>query len=504
MQKNKQLTAAFIALLSIIATSCKKSFLEVVPKGDNIAITYDDYNKLMNGSNFYVLGGAGAGSWQPAAIMGDEVSAESYAFNSPDGGFEIARSLFQWSDNVFPANNPPNDFNANNPQFLRNLLSNIYTLNKIANEVTNATEGTQQQKLELQAEAMAERAFTNFQLINYFTKPYNAATASTDLGFPVIKIADVTTKAFERGTVQQSYDFMINDLTQSIPNLALQPAIRTRISKAAAEGLLGKIYLFMGKNSEALTMFKNAFNDMAKMTTAPTLYNYNQTMAVGGSFLPSSDMYGPNSPFTNVTDITESLWAVMTYSGNENGSGYPADFLSIPTRTIALFDPSDWRLKFYSNLQTDLSTPIPGGRLRRYNLQWARIGVELPDLYLLKAEAEARTNDLAGAKADIETLRKNRMPLAVASVPVAATANQSSFIKFIIEERTREFTQEGARWFDMRRLANDPIYAGNPAPTHEVYQDGSNATIYTLKPARLTLRLPPLYLSQNPGMPDNP
>ncbi|HEY0273642.1 MAG TPA: RagB/SusD family nutrient uptake outer membrane protein, partial [Chitinophaga sp.] len=365
-------------------------------------------------------------------------------------------------------------------------------------------DGTPQQKQELQAEAMAERAFTHFQLFSYFTKPYNAATAATDPGFPLIKTADITATGFSRGTVQEGYDFMVQDLTQAIPSLAANQPGRTRMSKAGAETLLGKIYLSMGKYPEALAVLKSVFSDITSMPQAPVLYDYNQTLAPGGSFLPVSPINGPNSPFVNATDVTESIWAAFTYVGPYNGNPYSVDFLTIPAKTVALFDPSDWRLQFYTHLQTDQSTVIPGGRLRRYNLVYARVGAQLPDLYLMKAEAEARTGNLAGAVADVETLRRHRMPEAVAAVPAAIAADQNNLVKFIIEERIREFAMEGVRWFDMRRLSADPLFAGQPAPQHVVYDDATNGTVYTLKPERLTLKLPPVYLSQNPGMADNP
>jgi tetratricopeptide (TPR) repeat protein len=504
MKRYKYVTAAVFALCSLIVVSCKKSFLEVIPKGNIIAVTYDDYNKLMNGSNFYVLGGSNVGMWQAAAIMGDEVSAEAYAYNFNRTGYAGARALFQWDADVFPLNDPPNDYGASKPLFLSDYLENMYTLNKIINEVTNSTGGTAQQKLEVQAEAMAERAYTNFQLVNYFTKPYNSSTASTDPGFPIIKTADITVKSFPRGTVQQCYDFMIADLTQAIANLQVQPPVQTRVSKAAAEAMLGKIYLFMGKYNDALSMLNKAFGDMGKLKAPPTLYNYNQTLAPGGSFLPIDPTYGPNSPFTNISDVKESLWAISTYAGTYGGNAFPTDFLTIPAKTIGLFTPHDWRLQFYTNLEPDGLTPIPGGRLYRNNLRYIRIGVELPDLLLLKAEAEARTGDLAGAIADISSLRTNRIPPAEADIPASAKADATALIKFIIDERIREFAVEGHHWFDMRRLSTDPIFSGQPAAQHVLYQDATTGTTYTLKPERLTLRLPPAYVNQNPGMVNNP
>lgn len=504
MNRYQKFIAIICVLLSLTTTSCKKDFLQIFPKGKNVAITFEDYDALMNESNFYVLGN---GSWsvsEPAAIMGDEVSAEAYAYNLTGNGFIAARGFFQWQDDIFPLNDIAGDGNSSMPKFLNILMADIYTLNKIINDVNKATTGSDQQKLALKSEAMAVRAFINLQLLNYFTKPYQAATAPTDPGFPAITTANTQVATFSRGTLQQSYDFMISDLTQAIPNLPIQSVFQTRICKAAAEGILGKIYLSMGNYSGALAYLNNAFINMAKMSTKPTLYNYNTTFATGGSFLPINPTTGPNSPFMNNTDIKESLWAVFTFAGPHAGNSYSTNFLTLPAQTTALFDPTDWRLKFYTNLQIDNRTPIPGGRVHRNNLKWARIGIELSDLYLLKAEAEARAGSLTNALSDVSTLRANRMPAAVAAVPLAIGNDRTALIKFIINERIREFAGLGARWFDMRRLSNDPIFSGQPAAQHTVYTDATNGTTYTLTPNRLALRLPPLYLNQNPGMVDNP
>lgn len=504
MKRYKYVTATVCALFPLILISCKKSFLEVVPKGSIVAVTYDDYNKLMNGSNFYVLGAGDGGIWQAAALSGDEVSAEAYAYSLPYSAYPGARALFQWEADIFPLADPPNDYGASKPLVLSALLTNMYTLNKIINETLTSTGGTGAQKLQLQAEAMAERAFTNFQLVNYFTKPYNAGTAVTDPGFPMIKEADITIKTFSRGTVQQSYDFMINDLITAIPNLPVQPVIQTRMSRGAAEAVLGKIYLFMGKYTDALALLKKAFADMAAMKTPPVLYDYNSAFAPGGSFLPIDPSNGPNSPFTNASDVKESLWAVFTYEGTYSGKQFPTGFLTIPAKTIALFSPKDWRLKFYTNLESDQSTLIPGGRLQRNNLRFIRIGAELPDMLLLKAEAEARTGDLKAALADVTSLRMMRIPPAEAAVPAGAQADKDALTKFIIDERTREFAVEGHRWFDMRRLSTDPLFSGRPAAQHTVYIDATTGPTYTLTPERLTLRLPPSYIVQDPGMVNNP
>jgi hypothetical protein len=528
MKKYIKVTVVMLALILLATTSCKKNFIEITPKTLSVARTFNDYNSLMNASALYVVGGTTYGIWEPAALMGDEVSAEAYAYNLTSGGFIAARGFFQWQADIFSPTPITNDTQSYNPSVFFQMFTLFYTLNKVITEVPGVTDASAQQIAELQAEAKAERAFFNFQLVNYFTKPYNASTASTDLGFPIITVPDVQANSFPRGTVQQSYDFMINDLTQAIPDLSIQPSAPTRMSKAGAEAMLAKIYLSMNRYTDALTQINNAFIDMAKMGTQPVLYNYNITLAPGGAWSTISGTTGPaSSPFTNVTDTKESLWAVFTHAGPYNNTSYSNNFLTIQGTASAqpLFDqPTDWRLKFYSPFESGSTTiPIPttvaNSRLHRYNLLYARVGIELPDMYLMRAELEARTSALGAAVTDVTTLRSNRMPTAVAGVPTATQTNQTALIQFIIAERTREFAATGARWFDMRRLSNDPLFPNVATATHTLYHNDGVVTViagvptvttpetfttFTLTPARLTLRLPPYFLSQNPGMADNP
>lgn len=499
MKKYRFIFWSLCATLLLSMQACKKSFLEVVPKKVNVLTTYSDYNLLMNGSNFYVLGQSLC-EFAPFEIMGDEVAADNYAFAATGSYGSIVKGLFSWQGNIFPA--------ASEPSFVLSLETNIYSLNVVINGAEALPDGTKQQKLELKSEALAQRAYTNFILVNLFAKPYNSSTAANDPGFPYTTVSNIQGETFERGTVQQSYDQMIADLSAAIPNLNISPAIRTRMSKPAAEALLGRIYLSMNRYNDALTQLNASFSDMGKMSNPPVLYDYNTTFSAGGSFTQTSSSVGPSSPYISTTDLTESLWGVMT-SAVADGNPYPTDPINLTAGTVALFDPTDWRLKFYTNLQRPTSSSsaiIPGGRLHRYNLVYTRIGIELPDLYLMRAEVEARSGNLGAALQDVLTLRQNRMPAAVSPIPTTITGNQTSLVKFILDERIREFASTGYRWLDMRRLSNDPLFANAPAAQHIYYNDdaANTSTSYTLSPSRLTLKIPKYILDQNTGWVDNP
>ncbi|MNL38348.1 SusD family protein [compost metagenome] len=119
----------------------------------------------------------------------------------------------------------------------------------------------------------------------------------------------------------------------------------------------------------------------------------------------------------------------------------------------------------------------------------------------MRAECRARVNDVAGAKADLETLRKSRMSVGDATVTITDPAEM---LKFVLDERIREFALQGHRWLDMRRLSTDPLFAGKTY-THQVLsKTGEVITSFPLKAERFTFRIPGKIMDINPGTVNNP
>ncbi len=476
----KYIKISLLAITGLITlASCKKSFLEIVPKGKLVASTTSDYNLLLNNLDLMNI------QTNAQILMGDEIASTETYFNN-----EVLRSqrLFRWDKDIYDENVDADEF--------RSPVKALYTYNKIINEVPDSKGGTEQEKKSVEAEARAGRAWLNFVLISQYGKPYNAATAGTDPGFPILTDADVTTTTFTRASVQEMYDFIIKDLNTAIPSLPAKITFRTRMSRAAGEFLLGKVYLFMGKSAEALPLFNAAFADLSGASINVNLYDYNVTMAAGGSFLPIGSS-GPNIPF--LPNNEESVFARQF--GN-NWAGYN-NFAVLKKETVDLYKPSDLRLKFFSTTAYSTGIAFPNGMMRRLGPGNVQSAVVLPDLYLLRAECKARLNDLAGAVADVEALRSKRMPAVDVAVPPANKADKVSLINYIMEERTREFALTGFRWFDMRRLSVDPLFT-LPVYTHTLFLANGGTTTFTMKPERLTLRLPLKVMSYNPGMAENP
>jgi hypothetical protein len=502
----KMIMKGLVALMPAMALiSCSKSFLNVVPLGKQVAGTVSDYNLLLNSQNFYMYGNGGG--WQELAMMGDEVAAEN-----PYLPVTYPQTLwaFQWRDTIWSQTDVLS-------YDLSEELLNLYTCNKVITEVPDASGGTESMKTQLRAEALAIRGWLNMQFVNFYAKPYNASTAATDPGFPIITAADINLAKFERSAVAFVYAAIIQDLTAAIPGLPLTASAKTRISKPAAEALLGRVYLYMGRYSDALTQFNTAFNDITAAGTYK-LYDYNVEFAPGGAFAPSNPFLPANPPGNNYNDVTEALWSVEFFNGSAAsasglstasaigaGSRFGNNGIVITPRVAALYNTGDLRLKLYAATNPNGSLNV-GGRLRKSGVTYSRCGIQLPDLYLMRAECEARLNNVSAAQADLETLRQHRMPAAKAAVPSDTLTNQTALIQYVLDERIREFAAEGYRWWDMRRLSVDPLFAGT-VYTHTLYNDDAqgSSTIYTLKqPDRLTLKLTPALLLANPGMTDNP
>jgi hypothetical protein len=481
--KNKRtyIAAVTALMLSAVLFSCKKSFLEVNPKGRLIANTVDNYNGLLNNLDLLNMTGSTA-----QIVMGDDVAAIEPYYS---GATLKTQRLFRWDALIYQQDEDASE--------ILPYLSNIYIFNKLINEVPDATDGTEAQKQSVIAEARASRAWSYFMLINYFGKPYNARTSATDPGFPIVTTTDVTETNFTRASVREVYDFILSDLTAAIPNLPARTTHRLRMSRAAAEGLLGKVHVFMGNFSAALQMLNASITDVSGSAVPIGLYDYNVTFAPGGAFLPVS-VFGPAQP--TIVNNQEVLLGKQVSNG---WASYSNAELVVAPATYSLYNAADLRLNFFST--TPYASPAyPSGLRKRSGPGIALLGVGLPDIYLLRAECKARLNDLPGAVTDLQALRSRRMPAAAAVVPANIAGQQTPLIRYIIDERRREFAVVGNRWFDMRRLSVDPIFSADTYSHTLLSAAGTSTATYTLSPDRYVLRLPTKVLNQNPGMQDNP
>ncbi|MCI9846845.1 RagB/SusD family nutrient uptake outer membrane protein [Flavobacterium pectinovorum] len=479
--KKQYIKSSVLLILAVITFSCSDDYLEVVPKGSLIASKVSDYDRLLDDPALNTLSNA-------LIPMGDEVAAVEPFFSNTD---IRNQRLFRWDDEIYNAGQTPDELTN---------LNAVYTYNKVIAEVMNATEGTDAQKRALLAEAKIGRATSYFALINYYGKPYNAATAATDLGYPIITQSDITLTNFTRNTVEEVYDFILSDITEAIPDLPVVLYKRNRASKIIGEALLGKVLMFKGEFTEASNHLQSAIDLMSSSNLPVELYNYNDTFSDEGAFMPINFFFGPTYP------IPKDNKEIIYDKASNNIWAFIQNEIVIKPETAQLYNSSDFRLNFFTNMQAFGFEPVyTKGMLRRYGPFNNQIGVTIPDLILLSIEAKARLGSQESAVADLESFRANRMPVDDASIPADVAADQDKLVKYIFEERIREFSVCGYRWLDMRRLSVDAKYSNLVNYTHDVYdEEGNLIKSHQLKPERLVLRFGQKVKAQNPNLIDNP
>lgn len=301
--------------------------------------------------------------------------------------------------------------------------------------------------------ALFYRSYGFYEVSQLFCKPYNSSTAGSEPGIPLRLSSDVNQKSV-RGTVKEVYDRMIGDLQLAATLLPQTPLYTTRPSSASAYGLLAKICLSMGDYVRAGQYADKALQINSK------LLDYNSLKINTANPFPT---FSQGNPEITYFAYAYNLQAIYSSSATK-GRISPALFQTYESgdlRKTALFiaDGTTGLYKFkgsYSALAYDFT------------------GIANNELYLIRAESNARTGNTAIALADLNTLLKNRY--SSAAFHALSFGTTEDLINRIILERRKEmpFTAN-LRWEDLRRLNQDPGLALTLTRNY-------NGTTYTLPP----------------------
>lgn len=482
----KYILGSALTLLLLSHVACKKEFLEITPKGKQIAVTTKDYELILN-ANYLSTSTAGA-------FMGDDIAAMRPYFAQ----LTIRKQrLFKYESRIYESDQLPDELSGG-----ETYINRLYLFNKIINEVMDSKGGTDAQKRAILAEARAGRAICNFMFLSDFSTPYVETTATTELGIPNLTKVDVTQTEFKRLTKQESYDLIIKDLKEAMPDLG--PLVhRRKISKLAAQFYLARVYFAMQKYTLAHPILDEALLEKSTATIELDLYDYNNVLDPDAPDTWFPVLFGlvlinqppPAENIQQIYDISVSV-------GDFTGGGANAFVLS--PQTMQLFDPLDKRPNLFDNMEWQGAIEFPL-KMRRPLGFVTSVGPSLSDLYLMRAECRARVNNLSGAVADVQLLRAKRS--GAPNVPASVANNQQALVRYILDERIREFAFTGLRWLDMRRLYNDSVYGAHVKMTHEI-RNNTNGDIVDppspeLKPERFALKFGERMLRESKGLEEN-
>ncbi len=443
--------------------SCKK-YLDANPiKGKVVPKTLADYEEFLND---ILLSQSG---YVYPEFMADDILSATVTSPTAD---RISRS-YTWQKDILFATDDDSEWNAP--------YSYVYTCNLVLDHLETATEGNDQTRNRLKAEALTQRAYYLFTLANLYGKDYVPATSATDLSVPIMLQPDLETKA-KRATVQELYAQVTSDLETAISMADFPDAGRNYIhpGKLASKALLARVCLFKGDYANAL---KYA-NDV--LATKNTLFDWN-TLSFSNPLKPTASTIVNNPlPQNNVENI---------YYKSASNSGLLTRFMA-SSDLLTVLDQKDLRYVFNFTRLTSAGLPSPSVN-PDYLGTTPNFSIGVPEMMLIKAECLARSGDKDGAVSVLNALRVKRFK-PVDYVALSAASADDALAK-VLSERRRELLFRGIRWFDLKRLNRDERFK-------KTLSRVVGGQTYTLEPnsERYLLQIAPKIISINPLIIQNP
>lgn len=300
----------------------------------------------------------------------------------------------------------------------------IYNANKAIEGLSGSTSLSPDKTKRWIAEAKFVRAYCYFYMTNFWGD------------VPLILTTDIEKTALApRNTQTEIYNQILLDLSDATNELPVNYSFynsnqRIRATKWAAEALLARVNLYLGKWTEAASYASSVISQ-------------------NGTYKMITGLTANNSPF--IADNTEAILQIPYFNtayAYEGGALFVAGGKYILRKGATLFETGDAR-------KTNWTDPVTGTTFlapRKYKNAFVATPVErstvlrLAELYLIRAEARVKLNDITGAQEDINVIR-NRALLGNTTL-----TDPNQLLDLIALERERElFGEFGHRWFDLKR-----------------------------------------------------
>jgi len=326
---------------------------------------------------------------------------------------------------------------------INNLITNITRIESEGNGTAALTD--------YKGQALTLRALLYFDLVRLYGKPYTEDNGAS-LGVPMpLEVLDVYTQ-MQRSTVAQNYTQIVKDLTDAAPMLSKSKS-NGFINYYGNKALLARVYLFMGKSADALVSAEEIIN-----SGAYRLYANNEWVASWAREFGTESIFELGL-YQDEADLgTGSLgYYYIRLSKRSNAMGWFLASNSFLERLGA--DPGDvrWGIMEYDEIS---STRL--GSCNKYIGNSSGAGdkgsasavnikvIRLSEIYLIAAEAALAT-DKAKAATYLNFIRQRSPNLEPAT---SATVT----LDMILDEKSKEFFQEGFRFFDMMRLNKTIVF----------------------------------------------
>ncbi len=401
----KKIFNIYIFSMFIAFTSCD-DYLDVEPIGLVVPENVEHFDLLLNGERNIVF----TSDQDDLVISADDFVLSSFGFGNLEDPSNQNLQLFSWNSDLYKDSDPKQVWSLP--------YANIYTFNSVINGVEDASLApayVEADKGRIKAEAQTQRAFEYWILVNTFAKQYDAGTAASDPGVPLVTVADVSQTTPQRSTVQDVYDFILKDLEDAVASLSSESVNIGRPSRGAAYAMLSRVKLYMGAYAEAITYADLALSE--------------------NNFIADYTV--------SIDDLEDE-----NYMRKMMGVGLGFRGGPLTSALVDLFDATDGRFTELTrdNWNGDGTTIITSIFTQRVTI-WPTV----PEVHLIKAECHARLNNASDAIAELNTLRVKRIP-AYTNLTDADFTSDTELLTFTLEEKRRETFRMNLRWFELKRL----------------------------------------------------
>ena len=438
---NKLLLGSCLVLLACLC-SCD-DYLSNVLKGQRIPTTLNDFSVML--ADEYT--NCREDVTQALVLLNDRYVSDGYL-----SYYELWNANYFWDENADRI-----AMNKSDETTYYNGYAGISTANLIIENAPTATEATDAERGQVIAQAKILRAMKYFTLVNYYAKTYNAATAATDGGVPLITSAEVGA-TYTQPSVQEIYDFIVQDISEALPALPERALNVLYADKATAYALAARVYLQMGNYQEALASAGEALKRNDRLFDWVAFYN-------------------DNAAVLSVPDVYQSITSPMGFDYEENyifchgNNSYSGNDLQMREDRGNRFEQGDahfmsrWKIRTMAG--STYYNPNMGGYFNRG-------GLTTTEVYLIQAECLARTGNVAGAMDVLNTVRQKRI-LPEYYQPLAASSADEA-IDMIIKVKGDALVQTIIPFCDARRLNLEPAHARTLTKVE-------NGQQYTLSPS---------------------
>ena len=414
-----------IAGVALTFASCD-DYLNIEPKGKRIPKALEDYEPFLRDeyTNHRLS------NLQTTYLLNDQYLRNSYASYYP-----LYKANYNWeeeTDRIYLNNSDEACYYAG--------YGAINTCNLLLEEVPNATSGTEAEKAEVMAYARVLRAMHYFNLANYYADTYEASTAATKLCVPLIT-SSLQDAPHHQATIQEMYDFILNDLNEALPYLPDMGTTILHPGKGAAYAMLARVYLQMMNYDKALEYANQALDINDQLTDWVSFYEQNQS---------DIEMEGNYPYLTSPVDF----YCVENYNFNYSESSYARSMYNLPVARADQFEQGD--AYFLSNWK--LRTV--GSETYYYGLTSGNInfcGMRSVEQYFIKAECLARKGQLSQAMDVVNAVRKTYILPSVYQDLTATT--EAEAIKYIRQGKENLLIFSIVPFADSRRYNAEGTYA---------------------------------------------